>query len=584
MALGDIVSKVLLEFKADTSQAKSEIRSLRGEERKASQDRLAELEQQNKGIESQIATLAKIAGVVGAGVAAFKLANDAAKAYLEDVRLASAAAGANVEKLQQATMGLVEQDKLLAFAGKSMHGTWKLNQEEMETVLKGATALRKTMGVELQPTIDALTESIAKGNTRALKEFGIEATDKAGVLRELSEAYKRVGGDASLAGDEWEKNKVTLVNAFDDIKGALGQLVIALTPLIEKLGQAAKFVSEDVFSPITNLDLAGAARAGQSKAWYDAHGAQFGQSMLEGWKDVAAFLKQHPEVLKAMQGPTLKKAGGGDSGRFELSFTEGHGFSGYDTLSQKMAAEKAAADAELSRKNWRHSGSAEFGGSGYDFSGGKSIEEQFKAQKEFQDRALGLMGGKKQTVFEQIFGTPEEISAHTAAIQAASGAIDIMSNAVGATYDAWLTGSESMSTAFKKSIAQSIGAIGKEMQIHAVKEAAMALASAAVFDWHGAAKHAGAAALFEAGAIAAGLASKAMMPSTGGGAGAASGGGGANAPRTIGSGPSGGDESMRPINVYVGAEWAAMSKIEQSAAIVRAIELGKRGTRHIRRA
>src|SRR3990167_275561 len=175
MGLGDLTSKVLISVKADTSQAKSELRSLRGVEKQAATERLRELEQQNAGIDKSIAMWAKAGLAIGGLALAYKGLSSAAKAYMEDQRLTAAAAGANIDRLRKATMGLVEQDHLLAFAGKAMHGVWKLNQQEMEVVLRGAMALRKTMGVELQPTVEKLTEAVAKGSTRALKEFGIEA-------------------------------------------------------------------------------------------------------------------------------------------------------------------------------------------------------------------------------------------------------------------------------------------------------------------------------------------------------------------------------------------------------------------------
>jgi hypothetical protein len=200
MGLSEVV-KTLILVKADTSDAKAQLRSLRGEEKKAAQERLSETEKANRSIEDQIRSFTKATATIGAVVVAYKAAQAAAKAYLEDVRLEASAAGADLDRLKAATHGLVEADTLLSFAGKAMNGTWRLTQQEMETVLQGAMALRKTMGVELQPTVEALTEAIAKGNTKALREFGIEAKDKKGVLEELRSGYARLGGDVTLAGD-----------------------------------------------------------------------------------------------------------------------------------------------------------------------------------------------------------------------------------------------------------------------------------------------------------------------------------------------------------------------------------------------
>lgn len=69
-------ARVLLEVRADTSQAKAEIKSLAGEERKAAQARLAQLEAGNKKIEDQSkawqGAAAKVALVAGSFVLAKK--------------------------------------------------------------------------------------------------------------------------------------------------------------------------------------------------------------------------------------------------------------------------------------------------------------------------------------------------------------------------------------------------------------------------------------------------------------------------------------------------------------------------------
>lgn len=244
MGLGDIVSTVLTRYKADTSDQKAAIRSLRGEQKKAAQEQLAEMDRENKGIDSQIAMYSKIAVGIGAAVGAYKVAQAAANAYLEDVRLESAAAGINIDRLRAATHGLVETDHLLAFAGKAKSGMWKLNEQQMETVLKGAMALRKTLGVELQPTIEALTEALTKGSSRALKEFGISANGPQEALRQLGLVAARAGSDVTMAGDSWIKANTAMADGVDDLKGAFGSLVVELAPVTSALGSAVGLVAD----------------------------------------------------------------------------------------------------------------------------------------------------------------------------------------------------------------------------------------------------------------------------------------------------------------------------------------------------
>ncbi len=236
--MGDITNKVLTVYKNDVSQAQQAVKSLRGVERERAKEVLDNLNRENAALESSLAKWAKVAGGIVAVGAAWKGAHAAAKAYLEDVRLESAAAGANVERLHAATRGLVEQDKLLEFAGKSLHGAWHLNQAEMERVLQGAMALRKTMGVELEPTVDALTDAISRGSTKALKEFGIEATSKVGVLHELDERVAQLGGNFDLAGDSMQRAGVTMADSLDDFAGAIGRVTAQLGPFMNKMADA----------------------------------------------------------------------------------------------------------------------------------------------------------------------------------------------------------------------------------------------------------------------------------------------------------------------------------------------------------
>ncbi len=597
MALGDVVSNALIRVKADTSQAKAELRSLRGEERKAAQERLGEMEKQNSGIDKQIAMWGKAALAVGAGVAAFKLANAAANSYLEDVRLQSAAAGANMDRLKEATRGLVEEDRLLAFAGKSMHGVWRLSQKEMETVLRGADALSKTMGTELQPTVDALTEAITKGSTRALKEFGIEAKDKTEAIKKLDEIYQSLGGNVEQAGDAFKQSKVSMANALDNLMGQLGQLAVSLTPVISLLGSAVEWIG----NMVTGLNMLFGAESPWEKARkeqvaalnrendievYSGLGALMGkegvvrgQIWAESNQETVQFIQQLLTAAGKKPAASKSLARGGSAKPTGLSLESLGGLGGFGAIPG------ALADA----------GKA-YGG---EWLGKVELEQQLEVMDLAADR---IAAAKKRIaaadereankrasemgLLASIFGTPSEINELTVAISAASSAFSTLVGAAGSAFDAWITGSESIGMAFKKAVAEGLKANAVQMLGEAIKHGAFALGSLAFFNYASAAQHGAAAAKYLAGAAAMGVFAKALGGSTGqwsqgGGAGAGAGSGG-GAARTIGSGGSR-EQDQRPINVYVGAEWAAMSKLEQSSAIVRAIELGKRGSRHIRR-
>src|SRR5215208_1201912 len=159
----DQLNRVRTIFSNDTSQAEAAMKRLRGVERDRAKVLLDDLNAGNAKLEGQIAVWTKVGVAIGGVFAGYKLLTSASHAYLEDVRLGAAAAGASLERLQAATQHLVEEDNLLKFAGQSMHGVWKLNQEEMDLVLQSSLAIRKQFAVDLTPTIEKLGDAMSKG-------------------------------------------------------------------------------------------------------------------------------------------------------------------------------------------------------------------------------------------------------------------------------------------------------------------------------------------------------------------------------------------------------------------------------------
>jgi hypothetical protein len=628
MALSDL--KTLITVKADVSQAKSEIKSLRGVERQAAQERLGELESQNSRIEKTIAFYGKLAAGIALGVGAYQSARAAANSYFEDMRLESSARGADLAALKKATHGLVEADNLLAFAGKTMHGVWKLNQGEMETVLRGAMALRKTMGVELQPTIEKLTEALTKGNTKALRDLGIEAKDKMGVLRELDDLFGALGGNVSLAGDEMQATGVKMTDAFDDIKGAIGQLVVALGPAIDLLSAGVVKLAW-IINHLPGGNGPTPSQLGRGEAGvYERfthfvaglHGRDLGRELKYGDDENEALARQHGSMRRQIVGQNdadrqriakqvndaaietllnvqavlvraqidaaARKGGSPKDGRYELNFAEANGFSGWSTLSEKFEHEEWLKGAG-SRSAWaaigedtKHGQRSAQGISG-SISEGSSAIESMLAQWAEMDAAKAAEGN----LLARIFGTPAEIEEMAAMIDIAASSFDMLTGAATAAFDAWITGSKSIGAAFKEAIADGLRANATQMLAESIKHAAFALGSWAFGNFVSAKAHGAAALKFAGGAAVMGVLAKQLGEQTGqwsgagAGAGSAAGAGIFGAPRTIGNGGSqqGGDN----ITVYVGAEWAAMSSIDQASSINRALQLGKRGSPHIRR-
>ena len=621
--MADIVQKVLTVYKADTSDAKAAIKGLRGEEANAARARLDEINKGNAGIEGQIAMWGKVALAVGAGVAAYKIAQAAANSYLEDLRLESAAAGVNVGKLNEATIGLIESDKLLEFAGKAQNGVWKLNQQEMETVLKGATALRKTMGVELAPTVDALTEAVSKGSTRALKEFGIEAKDKQDVLKQLGELYAKTGGDVALAGDDFLAANTKISDSFDDIAGALGRLVIALGPVMS-------FAAEG----ISNIAIA-IQRAGEGLRKYftiDDSGSRTEQAG-EQFREIDKNLRLAQAGINPDTGAYYFDKEARDLRIKELTQDRKH-FLGYLKEANKVEADAVKAAADLKNKaikdaeemknarlaldsfysltgsagenkkrtggRGKKKGAGIDGGGdedlwalteGYDDSGLQDLIASWGtgdvAQIQDNESVTAIMQSKSgsQSVFESVFGTPEEMNEYSAGFSLMSVGLSTLAQATQDAFASWYDNETSITETIKNITKTMMRALAMEMWANSLKYFASGVGE---LFWNPA-KAAGsfkAAALFAAGAVAIG----AVAHGTGL-AGASSGSSGAGAPssgdgQSAGGFVSGGGSSQpadKSITIVLDDAWYGRTRTERAADMARAINQAKRGTSHIRR-
>ena len=580
MGLSETATQIIL-VKADTSQAKADLKSLRGVEKAAAKERLAELEQTNKGIDASIARWAKIAAGAAAAVGAFKLAQHAAKSYLEDVRLQAAAGSANIDRLRDATLGLVEADNLLAFAGKAQAGVWRLNQEEMETVLHGAVALRKTMGTELNPTIDKLTEAIAKGSTRALKEFGIEAKDKQDALKQLSAMYRGLGGDAGLAGDGIEAATVKWKDAIDDLIGALGELVMAMEPIIRGAATMAQGVAGATTSSDWILQAMGRGELGQDnmmkyralmdrreQAQKSSEALVNNQRMKMNASAVAdAFMEGFTKRVVHKMGGRVSNGNVGDSGdplAAINALAAGGGGLGSAFGNTFAYARDQRAGFQAANAAGQQGASAQAQLAGLDRTN-KSIEE-FTARMEDVLRMEEMVAARRQSMLQAIFGPVDQFNVYAAGFQ-------LLQSAATSAFDAWITGSMTIGQAIKRAIAEGLRAIAVQMLVESLKHLAYAAGNAAFGNFAGAGAHLKSAALFGAGAVAAGVAARQM----GAGQGAGVGGGGysPSAGSYLGGGSNGHTGGTSNTVIYVTGDAYRMSQAEREHRISDAARRGQ---------
>lgn len=579
------VKQVLTIFRADTSQQEAAVKRMRGVERGEAKKTLDDLNAQNAKLADQIAMIGKAGIALGAVAVAWQTAKAAAKVYLEDVRLESAAAGANLEGLQKATRGLVEADTLLAFAGKSMNGVWKLNQSEMEVVLRGATALQKTMGVELQPTIEKLTMAISKGMTEELKEFGIVAKDKVGLLEQLDRAYAAVGGSAALAGEDFTRSQVALSDAIRDLQSALGRLVIALAPVIDGLAGAVDLINNAIagwamlFGGESPWETQRKQNVAQLNAQTDQHlNTQYGAMHAKrGVAELRVWARQNPshaglllDLLEAAsKKPEKKKAGRAGRGGDELVI-EAPDY--YSMLRGRSGL--GLGQTGVGR-------SAGDGLAGSQVMGDLRLQQAFASMEGVQGKFLAAQEAfrlqDQRTLMARIFGTPAEIEATAEAIRLAASATDVLTSASVAGFDAWMTGADSVSGALRKAFGEGLRALANDLWAQATRHSLYALGSLAFGDFAGAGRHGAAAAAYGAGAVSVGLVAREMgagqssRPSVGSGA-RSSGGSGI---RPLG-GSAGSGERTSNVTVILGGGVSGLPERQQRALYLRNIRRAMR--------
>jgi hypothetical protein len=618
--MADFKNRVTTVYKADTSAASDAVKRLRGTERDAAKQRLDELNKHNDRLNKQIAVLAKVAVGVGAVVAAWKLGSASLKSYIENTNLANATAGLSIGRLTVATGRLVEQTDLMRHAAKLQAGAWKLNTEEQERVFRGAMAIRKEVGGELEPILQKLTMSLSKGVTEELKEFGVQAKDKQGVLRELDERFKSLGGNTEMAGDAAKRAGVRLADALDNAKTAMGRMVVAMTPLLEKLAKMVEHVAAFVgflsgeegpqrdfsqggrFTPkvagiLGKLDRLGpdtpetsAIRKGLDKELREALAeAKVQRAQAEEQTREQAGItftlttinevlaKRSKAIADAAKRTKAVRAPGLDAGDpLAALFASGQAFGGAAGGVLGAGAETARmfGRTTLGQDQFGAGAQAQQGVGAFHLQEGSAALQQLVTDLEALEAAKQAAVGERDKILEGIFGAPSEIDMQAQAIGRLGAVFDGVFNAAGAGFDALITGQKSFGDAFKEGVAESLRGIAVQSSVEALRYGAMAAGFAVAGAYPKAAEALTAAGLHAGVAVAAGAGARAMGAGqtgarSGAGAGSALGGG-----TRVGTGGGTGGDSDRSVVIALGSDFGMLPALEQRQMLGRAIRLG----------
>lgn len=647
----DKEGNVLIRYTADTTQIAGELEKL-----KSSMDvaTLQPAEWAKSWNESINATTKKLGELNQAFEGLHKIIDfgkDLFSDYANRIRLTTASAGADIERLSKSAGGLKDEMELLQFAAKASNAQFHVSAVQMNEVQEAMLELTRR-GFDAETVNTRLTDAIVGLKTKGFDKLGLSvqaASDDAGKFKAIMETIHGVAqeGEKRL-GNEAEGVQsvgVEFKNAVDHIKDAIAELVVAMKPLldvaaslVDKIATVAKGAFgkggalgavKGSFGMLVNGNKSASAQSfgAQYDLKYDATSDSYYNSNLydtavaSGYKGTEEdFTRERQANIDAL---ATKKRTFDDAIKAQVkqwgSFIENAGedtvkmVNAFGTMlekgereafeaAQKKAIERAksireeidkAADKMADELLVRIQ--ADVGGINSESYG----QQGFFAKPNIGQRGLGGnvtlsamdYGAYGSDANTRSFGTVAPVTSNAdqakelARSYAPGGAVaknmdqaynmwqkrsgasfleetfgkvgefdlykkafDGLTSATTSAFHAWVTGSESLGNAFKKSVATALEAMGAQMLIESLKHAAYAIGSVAFYDYAGAAAHTAAAAEFAAGALAAGVAARAL--GGGGSSAASSGGAGSGAAQTY-SAPAGATgQGQNPIIVY----------------------------------
>ncbi len=508
MGIGELRSKVVMEMRYDVSDARASLKGLQGDEKKLAEMRVQLGELENKRLQKLIDNYGRLStGLQAANMAGLDL-------------------GKSIRELTNIPIGGPGTSLGFMFGG-----SWGAAIGTIGEMLGGFLADKFTAHTrdvrKLHETYIAVMESQIEFNK--VLEDTFTATQKA--QRASDDAAAHIGG----------MNRALAENT-DHYKSAKDG-VIAYTFALDKLKtdrRASPGFGQDTFVDRQEIEIERSLR--------DARIKLAGATSHYGTVAADARIKtlQHADALKDAK--DAYKAGEMSAKEYRDTLT-GLGVKFEDlTKKQKEYLDIARQiglirDTRLDTEGnaWEREQAAR-----------TALVSQYETDEDLLDQEFGdnqqrpdgsrklaeLAKAKRESLVANMFGPLEGINAYKTAF-------DGLSNSVVAGYSAMVDGSMSFGAAFKLAIAGSLKAAGTEMLVLALKETAYGFASIALGPVGGAsaAAHFKSAALFGAGAIAAGVAAHGLS-----GGGAASAGSRPSAPSGGGSSGSGGTSSA--IIVY----------------------------------
>lgn len=493
--IGEILGKALLVVKADTSQAKAEIKELSREEQKAAKERLKAQEEVNEGWDRALKKHALVVAGVSAGVA---IAIASVKKYQEHLREMGDTGSSEFERVQRASEAATKaQDNLMIAIGR--------------------------LAAEAAPAVEALA-------AMAL-EIGNIVDGVGRLIRGATSLIPGGSGAASFAG-KWAG------------RGAFGLAGVGYGLYSDYLA------TPDQYQANTNMTSA------ELSAYYGGTADGTGddqmafesapppsQARRKGWVHVSGDGYDYwrpPNAKEKAEQEKRRKAGATQADKYNdawlkikdsVNFGSGVTAPNYDN-----------SDEELWRSMFGNvdDEAANFGA--WDFlnegKGKGSLWQSVAPPQSLLDQLDEMERGLQQSMLAKIFGPIEEFDLYRTAWQGLEAVVT-------AGFDAWISGSKSAGQAMKEALHQYSKQLAGEAVLQALRHGAYALGSLAFGDVRAAQAHGISAAKWTAVAAAATILGKTTAPS-------AAGGSSGYAAAGIGGGPRGGGGGTTSTTVVLG--------------------------------
>lgn len=519
MGLGDVfsggmlTSSVLLKFKVDVSDAKRGMRELTGEEKKAAQAAIELQEKKNKQLDSWAKGIAKVTGGMLLAQKGISMLGDAWKAYEKH---AMAAGGADAKRAAEFRKAIEKFDQ-------------GLNQFAI-----GLGRIVTAFGPVLNVLGDALGLLGSIGNAisgagrdeweRRLRESRTGQWDNRGQWSRDNEQRPPLEGPQ---WGDWRQGATP-----EERAEMLSREATALAT--QQLRQFANLKSFHT----TQIGVgANMAKLDKLNKAIEASMGDFGDEITEklartAYHQINAMV---PGGIGTMQNFLArfqtKKKGKGGGGGFTLDGGEASGGTftpGYSDLTdygKEQQFQQRMADMARRRETQRWADSIQPGGdprianmlaeskSNLALSGALDFDPSAFMAK--------LEAGKKGSIFESVFGKPEEISIYSEKLQGLQTVMGALSGAMLSSFEAWKDGSLTASqalAAIPKAFLSGIASMAAQKSLVHIAEAVESLIPGIFFNPAAAAGHAKVAAIWGAIAIGSGAAARAMGAGTGAGA------------------------------------------------------------------